>query len=243
MADIMEHTLVTRVRQRADMENNYFVSDLEVQAYINAGISELHDILIQTYGQDYYVKSKEFNTTSTIDTYPINDSTSSYNIAMTDFYKVRGVDCKVNGQDWFTLRPFNFNERNLYQNWGQWSVLGLSNIRYRMVGSDFVFTPVPDGTSAVRIWYIPTAQQFSSTTPAASTTTFADINGYAEYVVLDAAIKCLQKEESDAQVLLAQKVAMKKRIEEAASNRDAGHPLSVTDIYDANNRFWFTRST
>ena len=243
MADITESALVARVRQRADMENNFFVSDVEVQTYINAGIAELHDILIQTYGQDYYVKSKEFNTTANIDTYPINDSTSSYDIAMTDFYKVRGVDCKINGQDWFTLRPFNFNERNLYQNWGQWSVLGLSNIRYRMVGSDFIFTPVPDTATSVRIWYIPTAQQFNSTAPASSGTTFADINGYAEYVVIDAAIKCLQKEESDVQILLAQKQAMKRRIEESANNRDAGHPLSVTDIYDANNRFWYTRST
>ena len=112
-----------------------------------------------------------------------------------------------------------------------------------MVGSDFIFTPVPDTATSVRIWYIPTAQQFNSTAPATSTTTFADINGYAEYVVIDAAIKCLQKEESDVQILLAQKQAMKRRIEESANNRDAGHPLSVTDIYDSNNRFWYTRST
>ena len=243
MADIKEGDLIDRVRQRADMENNFFVSDDEVQTYINAGIAELHDILIQTYGQDYYVKSKEFTTSSGVDSYPINDSTSTNNIGMTDFYKVRGVDCKVNGQEWFTLRPFNFNERNLYQNWGQWSVLGISNIRYRMVGSDFVFTPVPDTATSVRIWYIPTARQFSTSYPTGSTETFADINGYAEYVVIDAAIKCLQKEESDVQVLLLQKQAMKKRIEESANNRDAGHPLSVTDIYDSNNRFWYTRST
>ena len=42
---------------------------------------------------------------------------------------------------------------------------------------------------------------------------------------------------------MAQKQAMKRRIEESSNNRDAGHPLSVTDIYDANNRFWYTRST
>ena len=46
MADITESALVARVRQRADMENNYFVSDVEVQTYINAGISELHLSLI-----------------------------------------------------------------------------------------------------------------------------------------------------------------------------------------------------
>ena len=49
MAAITESALVARVRQRADMEENYFVSDLEVQTYINVGLSELHDLLIQTY--------------------------------------------------------------------------------------------------------------------------------------------------------------------------------------------------
>ena len=241
MAAITESKLVARVRQRADMESNDFVSDLEVQTYINAGLAELHDILIQTYGQDYYVSSATFNTVAGTDSYPINSSTSGPNIS--NFYKLRGMDAKVNGADYFTLRPFNFNERNVYQNWGSWSLLGLTNIRYRMVGDNIVFTPQPDNVTEVKVWFIPTAQQFDSATPATSTTTFADINGYAEYVVIDAAIKCLQKEESDVQVLMAQKTAMKRRIEEAANNRDAGSPLQISDIYGENNYQWFTRST
>tara|TARA_R100001163_G_scaffold63972_1_gene57049 strand:- start:375 stop:1142 length:768 start_codon:yes stop_codon:yes gene_type:complete len=242
MAAITEADLVARVRQRADMESNDFVSDTEVQTYINSGISELHDILIQTYGQDYYVSSSTFNTVAGTDSYPIHSSTSGPNIS--NFYKLRGVDAKINGSDFFTLRPFNFNERNLYQNSGSpGRILGFANIRYRMVGGNIIFTPEPDGSTEVRIWFIPTAQQFDSATPATSTTTFADINGYAEYVVIDAAIKCLQKEESDVTILMQQKMLMKRRIEEAANNRDAGSPLSVTDIYTTDSEFLFTRST
>ena len=241
MAAITESALVARVRQRADMEENYFVSDLEVQTYINVGLSELHDLLIQTYGQDYYISSKTITTTSGIDTYPLNDSTSSYDIAATDFYKLRGIDAKLNGNVWSTLIPFNFNERNLNQQGSITNVWGLTNTRYRLVGENLIFTPSPNSSMDVKIWYIPTAQQFiqvGTTPPSASTVTFDDINGYAEYVIIDAAIKCLQKEESDVQVLFAQKAAMKRRIEEAASNRDAGSPLSVSDVYRANNSFW-----
>ena len=238
MAAITESALVARVRQRADMEENYFVSDLEVQTYINVGLSELHDLLIQTYGQDYYISSKTITTTSGIDTYPLNDSTSSYDIAATDFYKLRGIDAKLNGNVWSTLIPFNFNERNLNQQGSITNVWGLTNTRYRLVGENLVFTPSPNSAIEVKIWYIPTAQQFNSAGPSTSTTTFDDINGYSEYVIIDAAIKCLQKEESDVQVLLAQKAAMKRRIEVAASNRDAGSPLSVSDVYRANNSFW-----
>jgi citrate lyase synthetase len=74
MAEIMEKDLVTRVRQRSDMVDNFFVSDIEVQTYINAGIAELHDLLIQTYGQDYYVSSATFTTVAGTSSYPIADS-------------------------------------------------------------------------------------------------------------------------------------------------------------------------
>ena len=241
MANVTIATLMSRSRQRADMEDNDFVQDAELVDYINAGIAELHDILVQEYGQDYYVSSKEFNTTADKDTYPINDSTSTENINILDFYKLGGMDAKINGNDWFTLQPFNFNERNLYQNWGSWSLLGLTNIRYRMVGGNVVFTPTPDTTTAVKVWYIPQAAQFSSSTD--TSTTWDDINGYAEYVITFASIRMLQKEESDVSVLLAQKQDLRRRITEAAANRDADNPLTVSDIYTANNRFWYTRST
>ena len=103
MADTTIATLMSRSRQRADMEDNNFVTDSELVDYINAGISELQDILIQEYGEDYYVKSVDFNTTADKDTYPINDSTSTENINATDFYKLRGVDAKLNGSEYFTL--------------------------------------------------------------------------------------------------------------------------------------------
>ena len=241
MAEIMEKDLVTRVRQRSDMVDNFFVSDVEVQTYINAGIAELHDLLIQTYGQDYYVSSATFTTVAGTSSYPIASSTSGPNI--TNFYKLRGLDAKLNGSEYFTLEPFNFSERNLNQNWGSWGLLGLTNVKYRLVGSNIEFIPEPDGATDIRIWYIPTAQQFDSTTPATSTTKFDDINGYAEYVVISAAINCLQKEESDVGVLLSQKLDMRKRIEQAASNRDAGSPITITDVYKVNNEFLYTRST
>jgi len=232
MAAITESALVARVRQRADMEENYFVSDVEVQTYINAGLAELHDLLIQTYGQDYYISNSTFTTTSGVYSYAISSNIGA------DFYKLRGVDAKLNGSIWSTLIPFNFNERNLNQEGTLSNIWGLSNTRYRLVGENLVFSPTPTSGIEIKIWYIPTTQQFNSSTPASSSTTFDDINGYAEYVIIDAAIKCLQKEESDVQVLFAQKTAMKRRIEEAANNRDAGSPLSVSDVYRGNNSFW-----
>jgi hypothetical protein len=53
----------------------------------------------------------------------------------------------------------------------------------------------------------------------------------------------LQKEESDVSVLMAQKAELKQRITESAANRDADNPLTVTDIYLSNNKFWYAGST
>ena len=240
MADFTFSQLGDRVRERSDMENNNFIGDSELVNYINASAAELHDIVVQVYGDDYYIKTKEFTTTSGVSLYPISDSTSSYDLAISDFYKVRGVDAKLNGAEYFTLEPFNFNERNLYANFGSWSVLGITSVRYRIVGDNFMFTPQPDSAISVKIWYIPTADKFtydSGTSTASGTISVTQ--GYEEYIVLDAAIKCLQKEESDVTVLVGQKIAMKRRIEEAANNRDAGSPLAVSDIYNENNRYWW----
>jgi hypothetical protein len=59
------------------------------------------------------------------------------------------------------------------------------------------------------------------------------MTGYAgleEYLVVDAAIKMMQKEESDVSVLLAQKAALIKRYEGNYANRDAGTPKTATNV-------------
>jgi hypothetical protein len=66
--------------------------------------------------------------------------------------------------------------------------------------------------------------------------TSTSISGWLEYVITDVAIKILQKEESDVSVLMAQKMALKQRIQEAASNRDAGRPDSISDV--RGNGWW-----
>ena len=63
------------------------------------------------------------------------------------------------------------------------------------------------------------------------------IGGWLEYVITDVAIKMLQKEESDVSVLMAQKQALIKRIQEMATNRDAGAPSTVRDT-QSSYPFW-----
>jgi hypothetical protein len=225
-----------RARQRADMEESTFVTDSELTTYLNDSIAELHDLLIGAYNEEYYMESVEFTTVSQQLDYDLPDGTN-YNAAA-QFYKLRGVDSKINDNDWQTVKRFNFNRRNEDVNTPVARLAGLPYLEYRIVGSKIRFNRMPDAGTQIRLWYHPVAQTLSTDTDA-----FDDINGYADYVVVDAAIKMLNKEESDVTVLLAQKEALRTRIKEMAQNRDANEPESVSDIYaEDSDYYWLSRS-
>lgn len=206
--------LRTAVRQRADMVNSTFITDAELNSYINNSIAELYDLILQKYGNDYFVSSS--NISLVVDQ-------EAYNLPA-DFLKVLGVDLQIASNDWITLKPFMFAERNRYTSTSLRGYYGASFYRYRLRGNQIIFNPVPNVTNTVRVWYVP-----RPTTLTLDADTFDGYNGWEEFAIVDAAIKCLQKEESDVSVLLAQKKALETRIEEAAGNRDAGFSPRIVD--------------
>lgn len=224
-------SLRTRAKQESDMVKSNFVSEPEWNSYINSSLAELHDIMIAAYGEDYSVEVQSFTTT-------LNEP--NYDLAA-DFYKLRGVDVQLNGNDpdgWCTITKFSFNERNRFSISGFWDIFGAPFIRYRIVGSQLRFNPIPDRATPVRVWYHPVSTQL-----VADSDQFNDINGWSEYVVVDAAIKALSKEESDVTVLMARKEALRLRIISMSQNRDAGTPEAVSDIYAENDDYLFTRGS
>lgn len=56
------------------------------------------------------------------------------------------------------------------------------------------------------------------------------VNGWEEYIVVDAAIKILGKEESDATIMGGRKAALLGRIQSIAENRDQGEPGKTVDV-------------
>lgn len=218
--------LKLQARRRADMERSTFVKDAELIEYINASIAELQDILVQAYDSDYYLESSSFTTVQGTDTYDLP----------ANFYKLRGVDAFLNGSEGYALRPFNFNERLRFSGSGAWSVLLGAAVRYRLQGNKIKFSPVPDSAVPVTVWYVPVAVKL-----AVDADIWDDLNQYAEYVIVDAAIKMLNKQEQDVSVLGAQKAALVERITAAADNRDVGASDSVSDVYADNDDYYYWR--
>ena len=139
--------LRTASRQRADMVNSTFISDSELNSYINASYFELYDLLVQKYGNDYYMTEYSFQLVGNVSRYPLP----------ADFFKLLGVDLQIAGgpDSYVSLRPFTLAERNRYSTANVQTWIGVTNLRYRISGSDLWFTPSPQTGQTIRIWYIP----------------------------------------------------------------------------------------
>ena len=207
-------------QQRADMVNSGFITNAEWNSYINSSYTELYDILVQTYADEYYVATPySFTTTS------VNPPLYALPV---DFYKLLGVDLALQSSTnaWLTLKKFTFQSRNryVYSN-NSLSALAVFNLRYRIVGNQIELVPLPASNQTVRLWYVPRPR-----TLLADSDILDGVSGWDEYIIVDAAIKALQKEESDVQVLMAQKAQLLHRIEAVSSNRDAGEPECASDV-------------
>ena len=226
---------------RADMVFSGFLSTAEWNANINSSYQELFDLLVQKYWNEYYIATRyTFVTDGINDHFALPDGSSSYliaGVAAPAFYKLLGVDLQLaTGQPAtnITLKPFAFSERNRWTLATSAVKFGNSNLRYRLAGS------ISGNAPTQQLWLIPSPPASGQTigvyyvprlSPLALDADVVDgVSGWEELIVIDAAIKALQKEESDVSALMAQKEAMGRRIESAAENRDAGMPATVADV-------------
>lgn len=203
----------TQVRQRADMENSTFIKDDELKNYINNSYAELYDILVSRF-EDYFSKSESFSLTGA----------SNNHSLPSDLYKVRGVDYMLSTNDPVTLRRWNFDERNKIARTTTRALRGVGDRQYRVMGQNLTVLPSDKAPGNYQLWYIPRYNPLSL-----DADTLGDVLDFAEYIIVDAAIKCLIKEESDTSVLLAIKQGLKARIEAMASNRDT-QPDRIADV-------------
>lgn len=214
-----------RSQQAADRVNSQFLSLTEWNYNINQSAKELYDLLITVY-EDYYVAPRlQFQTDGSTQGYALPNG-QNYSGAPA-FYKLYGVDCGLDTSDnaWITLKKFDFIQRNRYV-YPQitTSLLGVFNLRYRLVGNQIMFIPIPSGGQILGLWYFPRRPWMLKDTDICD-----GVNGWEEYIITDAAIKALRKEESDTTTLMNEKQMLIKRINDSAMNRDAGIPDTISD--------------
>lgn len=213
-------------QQRCNKENSLFYTTQEWNSMISQSWKEFYDIILQKFGDDYYIAPPyTYTTTGTVDptyqaqVFPLPD----------DFYKLMRCEVALNPADpnsWITLRQFQAIQANLYNYPNVYTFYGITNLRYRLWGNNLQIVPIASAGQTLRIWYSPKPNQLVNDTDIVEC-----ISGFEEYIVVDACIKALVKEESfeQAQAFMLQKAALLKRIEEAAENRNVGEPQTVSD--------------
>jgi len=233
--------------QRADRVNSNFVTKPEWRNYINQSLFELYDLLVTVYEDLYVATPVQFVADGTTFLYPMPNGSNNFQSGITPsqtlvkpkpFYKLIGVDLALNNATnaYVTLDKFMFEDRNtfVFPNTAS-TIYGVFNMRYRLLGNNQMeFIPTPSAGQAIRVWYIPRLTELLQDTD----TTDTGVSGWIEYVIVKAAYYALTKEESDTTSLVMQLAALQKRIEETASNRDAGKPERISD--SRSNSGWGT---
>ncbi len=221
--------------QRADRVNSNFVTKSEWNGYINKAMFELYDLLTTVF-EDYFIAEPiQFISDGVTYSYPLPNGTLTFlnantqaSIVAPPFYKLLGVDLALNNATnaYVTINKFNFIDRNrfVYPNTAS-TIYGVFNLQYRVMGRNIQFIPTPSAGQAIRLWYVPRLTELLKDTD----TTEMGISGWIEYVIVRAAKYALDKEESDSSILTQEIGFLKARIEESASNRDAGQPDTISD--------------
>jgi len=205
------------------MENTQFVTDAELLGYINAAYLELYDLLVSRF-EDYFMSLDP--TTHKPPTFTLAGGVNTY-VLPSDLYKLRGIDVQINApNDWNKVYRYNLDERNSRSKTINRLQYGMRVNYYRVIGNVINFLPEDQSDGTYRLWYVPRLVRLVND----SDDTAGNTLDYEEYIVVDAAIKCLLKEESEVSQLLAIKEGIRQRVIAMSANRDSGAQERVADV-------------
>jgi hypothetical protein len=202
--------LSERVLQRSNLEGaSAFIKPYELTDLINGSLAEWVDEVRATTWNGTYTRALHAITTSSgVASYPLPG----------DFLTLLSVDIAIGGGIVSSAHPYQEEQRNAFRNMPLAAGWGFSApIYYQIQGTDISFIPAPQGAYSVTVNYVPTAPVLSDPND-----TIDSINGWEEFIVLDAAIKCLLKAgEAETIPSLTQRLEQQRhRIRSMAPRRD-----------------------
>jgi len=222
---------------RADKLNSQYLTVDEWNSNINQSIYELYDILVTKFGDDYFFAPPLLVSLTGLDFYPLPNG-GNYPLTGGGFapaiYKLNGVDVNISGAStgpnagWTPVARSNWSDRDKYTTFpGQAGALNnVYQMSYREMGNNIHLFPA-NSNQLIRLWYVPVMTQLLQDTDMLS----FSISGWVEYVIVDAAMKAMIKEESLEKwnALNASKQVQIERIETTAANRDVGQANTVSN--------------
>lgn len=221
MQTVTLEELMSSVRSRVDMPSGGFIDDVELVRFINSGARRLYGMLVKL-DLDAYLKSQALTLAPDRVNLP------------SDFFKLGRVEVLVDGVP-RALRRYNVQDdlqRSPHTLSGLFTVGQQS---YQLRGQQLFCTPNPPPYPNVTIWYAPDTWCKSAGGTAqralVQLTDYIDcVNGWDDLIVLEAGIKCLQKEESAWGELAKERDRLLEEIRAEADDRDAAQPRTAIDV-------------
>lgn len=232
------NTLATRVRQRADMpDTDGLVSDSELYGYINGSYMELVDLLMQR-NEDAFTAFESLTGTSPLNTadllhLPTDIESGGGNVggevgSEAGFTKIRRIEWQ-DGSEYIPLERVGIEE------WDRFGTNGSAGDprAYTLLGNKIHILPAQSSSRIYRVFYVRRPLELRTEYPTNAALPDQIVLRWDDYIVIDAAIKCLRKEEQDVSELLQEKAAMQMRI--ATSMTDRSGPARVAEVrrYDS----------
>jgi hypothetical protein len=218
--------LMTQVRQHTDTENDANITDAFLLSLIDKSYNKLYRQIATEYAGYFDVE----------------DSSKSLIVGQrlyalaADFMHLRGVDL-VEGGERVTLGRIGFGERNRRTNDPRfvfrWPGLR-TNYAYLTQKNDLRIDPVPNTTQQIIMTYVPRPTRITN-----SADTFDVIAGFEDFIVYDASVSVLGKQERDVSVMAAQRQDALQLIIQTVSPRETGDPIQVRDdFFGAGGFYW-----
>src|ERR1700722_375081 len=186
---------------RSDLLGSYFITTDEWNLMINQSAQELYGLLVQKFGEDYFLAPLQVFQTGGQQFYPLPNGSNFLNIngipnpagtPAPACFKVYGMDLNSygaqlsNATGWVSMSRFNIADRNKYN-----LMLGAASnnvagqyaqFQYREMGTNIEVLPINSG-QYLRLWYVPISPQMLLDTDMLP----FSYSGWHEYVVVDAA--------------------------------------------------------
>jgi len=218
--------LRAEVRQRADIENDPHITDAEVDRFINQSCAGLHSAIVDA-GSGFYTKSTTGTLTSGSETLALPANT----------YRVVKFAVQVSGV-WRSIRRATMEKFVDGLNAATWGMPSWPTAYIIIDGNTMTFSPIPDSAYPYRVLYVRSFFDMSGDSDV-----FDGEGGWEEWVVLDAAIKCVTKEEGSITDLQAERGQVWTRISSQFASEDMDHPPTVRDTESSYDQWWPRRGS
>ncbi len=205
------------VRQAADIQSLPTTGgrfpDTEIWRLINQSIARLYTMLAQADSSQYLSQY----------TFTTENDTASYDLPA-DFWVSKGVTITLSSGNTVRCSQYMPREKPWLDSVANWYNFGMP-VQYRFEGSAIVFSPSPAGEYSVTLDYVQAPQHLTT-----GVDTFNGIAGFERWIILDAAIKCKQKDSLDASMLAQEKAEVEAWIMSMATSRDVGESQRIQDV-------------